>query len=84
MVNVCASTGLSTVPLVYRGPFSKAVLLQHTSGPETLSGRGVNIREGVVVKPSTERYDATLGRVLLKSVSEAYLLRKNPQATEFS
>lgn len=34
------------------------------------------IREGFVVKPLVERWDRRCGRVILKMVSEAYLLRK--------
>ena len=74
--------GVETVPVLYEGPYSKEILLEHTNGKETISGDGVNIREGVAVRPITERRDPTIGRVLLKSVSDAYLLRKN--ATEYN
>lgn len=75
--------GFNTVPVLYRGPFSKEVMLQHTKGFETISGTNAHMREGVVVKPVMERYVSHLGRVILKSVSEDYLLRKG-KATEFS
>jgi len=73
---------INTVPVLYEGPFSKAVLEQHTNGKETVSGKELHIREGVVVTTVPERQDPTIGRVMLKSVSEAYLLRKNKDATE--
>ena len=34
-------------------------------------------REGVVIRPHDERRHDIIGRVILKSVSDAYLLRKN-------
>jgi RNA ligase (TIGR02306 family) len=76
----CAGAGLDMVPLIYKGPFSKEVMLEHTSGVDTLSGK--HIREGVVIKPIKERTNTELGRVILKSVSEEYLLRKG--GTEYN
>jgi len=71
------------VPLVYRGPFSKETLISYSGGCEAVSGNSVNIREGVVVKPIVERRDLTgLGRVILKSLGEEYLLRKG--GTEYN
>lgn len=78
------SFGLKMVPLVYRGPFSKEVMLQHTAGLETVSGNKTHMREGIVITPVKERRDPTLGRVILKSVSETYLLRKTANATEYT
>ena len=40
------------------------------------------MREGVVIKPTTEREDMFLGRVILKSKADRYLLRKG-NSTEF-
>ena len=65
---------VQAVPVVYRGPFSKDVLAEHTNGKTTLGGS--HIREGVVVEPVVPRGHPNLGRVILKSVSDAYLLRK--------
>lgn len=47
--------GISRVPVLYKGPFSKEILEQFTSGKETVSGLGLHIREGVVVRPLIER-----------------------------
>jgi RNA ligase (TIGR02306 family) len=69
------------VPLLYRGPYSKQVVLEHTDGNTTLSDKK-QIREGVVVKSAFEARNRHFGRKIAKSVSEAYLLRKN--ATEFN
>ena len=67
------------VPSLYDGPFSEAVLLEHTDGATALGGK--HVREGVVVRPAVER-DSEFGRVILKNVSGDYLTRKG--GTEFN
>ena len=69
------------VPQIYVGPYSKEVVEQYTDGTN-IEG-GFNVREGVVIKPVIERRDDELGRVILKSVSEKYLLRKG-NVTEYN
>lgn len=75
-----AQLGFETVPVLYRGPFSRQAMEEHTSGQTTL-GAG-HIREGIVMVPAVERFDPKLGRVCLKSVSPEYLTRKG--GTEFN
>lgn len=80
----CLRHGVTTVPLLYRGPFSKAVLEQHTYGPTTVADPPAikakfKDREGCVVTPLQEQHNHFVGRVILKSVSADYLDRKNPQ-----
>lgn len=72
--------GFETVPVLYEGPFSVEVMLQHTRGQTTLGAN--HIREGIVMVPAKERWQEPLGRVCLKSVSEDYLTRKG--GTEFN
>ena len=72
----CQALEVDMVPILYDGPYSKAVMDEYTSGKETVSGTEANLREGIVIKPALERHHIILGRVFLKSVSEAYLLRK--------
>ncbi|GJF28044.1 RNA ligase [Kitasatospora sp. NE20-6] len=68
---------LPVVPELWRGPFDPAVVLELAEGRETLSGRSLHIREGVVVRPQTERYSpVTGGRAIAKAVGGAYLTRK--------
>lgn len=74
--------GLDQVPLLYRGPFSRDAMVRHTSGKETVSGNNAHMREGIVIKPVEERSHNELGRVILKSVSAEYLLRKG--GTEYN
>ncbi|MGW3560365.1 RNA ligase (ATP) [Streptomyces sp. NPDC000963] len=70
------------VPRLYSGPYDLDTVLAHASGRETVSGREAHLREGVVVRPATERYSPVLGgRAIAKAVSPAYLTRKG--GTEF-
>lgn len=65
------------VPRLYEGPYDIERVLEVASGRETVSGRGLHLREGVVIRPATERYSAvTGGRAIAKAVSPAYLTRK--------
>lgn len=75
--DLCDMHNIETVPLLYRGPFSRDALALATNGKETLSGNEAHIREGTVVKPVLERVDRRLGRVILKSVSDAYLAKSD-------
>lgn len=79
---VASTYDLERVPVLYRGPFSEEILKELTDGKETVSGAEKHIREGVVVRPLVERQDDRIGRVQLKSVSEAYLTRRG--GTEYT
>ncbi len=85
VIEWCEKLGIKTVPILYRGPFSVTKLREFTSGKETVSGHEVHLREGLVINVIPERYSPELnGRLVLKSVSDEYLLRKNKNATEFN
>ena len=71
---------IDTVPHLAVAPFSKELVDTHTNGNTTLTDQK-HIREGIVIKAVTEA-QSKWGRKIAKSVSEAYLLRKN--ATEFN
>ncbi|MFN3197738.1 MAG: RNA ligase (ATP) [Bradymonadia bacterium] len=71
----CEVLGLPRVPVLYRGPFSAQAMDTHADGKETISGAGRHIREGIIMRTVPERRDDSLGRVQLKRVSAAYLLR---------
>ena len=78
----CNQHGIATVPLLYRGSFSKQILDAHTDGPTTLGSVRSKFkgREGVVVTPLHETHSDVLGgRLILKNKSADYLDRKNPQ-----
>ncbi|MFD4413999.1 RNA ligase (ATP) [Streptomyces sp. NPDC058476] len=68
---------LPLVPRLYEGPYDIERVLEVASGRETVSGRELHLREGVVIRPSPERYSpVTGGRAIAKAVSPAYLTRK--------
>ncbi|MGW1983352.1 RNA ligase (ATP) [Streptomyces collinus] len=68
---------LPLVPRLYAGAYDVERVLECASGRETVSGRGLHLREGVVIRPAVERYSAvTGGRAIAKAVSPAYLTRK--------
>lgn len=82
-----AAKGIYRAPVLYHGPYSKAKVLELTDGKTTLIGpRGTmpHIREGVVVKSADEVRHPKYGRKIAKSVSEAYLMRKTENATEYA
>ena len=79
----CLMLDIPTVPVLHIGPYSKEMVLSHTDGNTTMTSRN-QIREGVVVKSYSEDRHPHYGRKIAKSVSNAYLLRKNPDATEFN
>lgn len=81
-IQLMKKIGIDTVPILYRGPYSKEVVDTYTTGDETLSGKNTHMREGIVITPTTERWNQDIGRVMLKSVSEQYLLRKG--GTEYN
>ncbi|WP_427923451.1 RNA ligase (ATP) [Streptomyces sp. cg40] len=68
---------LPLVPRLYEGPYDIGRVLEVASGRETVSGRELHLREGVVIRPAVERYSpVTGGRTIAKAVSPAYLTRK--------
>ncbi|SDP49148.1 RNA ligase, DRB0094 family [Streptomyces sp. cf386] len=68
---------LPLVPRLFEGAFDIERVLEVATGRETVSGRELHLREGVVIRPVVERYSAvTGGRAIAKAVSPAYLTRK--------
>jgi RNA ligase (TIGR02306 family) len=78
---ICEYLNIETVPVLYRGSFSKSVVSLHTDGNTTMTDKK-QIREGVVVKQVGASMNHS--RKIAKSISEAYLLRKSEHATEYA
>ena len=72
---------LPLIPLLFRGTFNKEVIKSFTIGNTAIGTNPSQLREGCIVKPVKERNNIKIGRAILKSISEEYLLRKD--ATEF-
>lgn len=75
--------GIERVPSLFIGEFSMDKVKELTDGKTTCGTNLNQIREGIVIRPLNERYENGLGRVMLKSVSEAYKLRKG-ETTEYN
>ncbi|MDH3037678.1 RNA ligase (ATP) [Streptomyces griseoincarnatus] len=68
---------LPLVPRLWTGRYDSERVMELAGGRETVSGRELHIREGVVIRPVTERHSpVTGGRAIAKAVSPAYLTRK--------
>ena len=72
--------GFTSVPRLYLGEYYPEIISKLTTGQTTLDGE--HIREGIVIKPERERYERGIGRVIVKSLNEDYLLRKG-EVTEY-
>ena len=60
------------VPILYRGPYNLERILEHREGMETVSGKGLHIREGGVLTPIMPRLNADNHDLALKLISRAY------------
>lgn len=73
-IAVCGEFGIPTAPVLYRGQYALATIKALSEGVTTLGAD--HIREGVVVRPATERSDPKVGRVCLKYIGDSYLFAK--------
>lgn len=73
--NTCSKYGVDVVPELYRGPYS-IEKIKETSKGKTVLGAD-HIREGVVIKPLVERHIPSVGRLVLKYVSDEFLATKD-------
>ena len=77
-------TGLTYVPILYRGRWDESLLDQYVSGKSHIPTADC-MREGIVIRPDFERIDTTItgrfsghdSRVILKVISNEYHLRKH-------
>ena len=77
--SICRSLGIPTAPVLDRFCFDSTrvtpeQLLKMAEGQTTMPGE--HVREGFVIKPVNERWNARLGRVIAKLHGEGFLLRK--------
>jgi RNA ligase (TIGR02306 family) len=79
----CQRLGIPTVPVLYEGEIGDGDMVEQLTNPfnedekpyvSTLDKN--TLREGVVIKPVSERWNYSTHRTILKHVSRAYLLRK--------
>lgn len=65
--------GLRWMPELYKGPLNSELVKKLVEEDSKL---GPNLCEGAVIRPLKERFNAEIGRVVLKLISQRYLLRK--------
>ena len=75
--NVCKDRQISIVPELYLGVLNADILKECTIGKSTISPENQPIREGCVIKSIIEETSPFVGRKILKSISNDYLLLKN-------
>lgn len=66
--------GLIPVPEVYRGPYDHEKIMSLADGKSLIAS---HFKEGIVIRPTTERRHPTGGRCVMKLVGQEYLLRKD-------
>jgi RNA ligase (TIGR02306 family) len=82
LLNTLTKYGVPFAPMLARDlPFEFESVKLLASGTSTLPGAN-HIKEGVVVRPVIERRDPKLGRVILKYVTDEYLLKKKGDFTD--
>jgi len=74
--SICCEYEVSTVPLIYQGPFIYKDILQMADG-KTLVQKDLHMREGVVVKSIKEKIHPKIGRSILKYIGTEYSLANN-------
>ncbi|MCP4662668.1 MAG: RNA ligase (ATP) [bacterium] len=77
---LCDQHGVATVPILGRGEYSLDFVKSLSQGKTTLPDK--HIREGVVVKPVTERLNPKIGRLVLKYLNDDYLLNDKLTAAD--
>jgi len=60
------------VPIIYDGPLDKSTIRKLAEGMETVSGKSLHIKEGVVVAPYVDRNAADGTRLRLKILNPKY------------
>jgi len=73
--HLCDCFDLPTVQEAYRGPWSLSVV-EYAKAIDEYGDKKYN-REGIVIRPTTERWDPKCGRVILKYLNPVYELDKN-------
>lgn len=74
-LNFIRRLGLEYVPILYEGPWNLSLINEYTNKVSQLDEK--TLREGFVVQPLVPRVDKNIGRVILKTLSPAYLAQLN-------
>jgi RNA ligase (TIGR02306 family) len=74
-ISFCEAYQLPRVPVLYQGVYSWEIATQFNNADSVIAPKCM--MEGVVIQPTIERNDFKIGRVVLKLISDRYLLRKD-------
>lgn len=75
-----ATMGIERVPELYHGPFEREIMDKLRDGDSVIGGQ--KVREGIVIKPAVEK-TCSIGRKVLKYISDAYYLKNQDDGTDF-
>lgn len=75
-VAFCDKFALPSVPVLYIGSYTWEAVSQFNNANSVLEPKCM--MEGVIIQPLVERTHPEIGRVVLKLISDRYLLRKDP------
>lgn len=81
-LDICTKYGVESVPTLATIPFDLSEVKRYSEGRTQLMSQDAHIREGVVVRPVSERHDPRVGRVILKYVSDTYLFGEKSDFTD--
>jgi hypothetical protein len=74
--NTLGGFGVPMLPIIAQDRFTGVQQVATWAAGKTTIG-GDHVREGVVVRPTKERTDPKIGRVILKCINTDYLLSKH-------
>jgi len=74
-IKICEEYKIPTVPLLYSGPYSFNKIQELAEGNSVVD-TAKHIREGCVIRPQKNRFNAKIGRIILKCVGNGYYLNK--------
>lgn len=73
-IDFCQKYSLPVVPILYRGAFSWDIVEKFNNADSVLAPGCM--MEGVIIQPVVERMHPEISRVVMKSISDRYLLRQ--------
>jgi hypothetical protein len=74
-IEFCEKFSLPRVPTLYQGAYSWEAVSQFNNADSVINPSCM--MEGVIIQPIQERKNLEVGRVVLKLISDRYLLRKD-------
>jgi len=81
-LETCARYGVETVPVLATLAFDLNEIKRFSEGKTHMMQQDAHIREGVVVRPERERHHPSVGRGILKYVSDSYLFGEKSDYTD--